>query len=206
MQILMIFSLPLLILNFIAPTAAIIWLLYLGQFNILLLALGAIFVSTFAYVIAMIPSIAILIPGAQLISKENTTLKYIGFLLLAIGGFWNYILMGLWTLFVFFYAAGEAVSTNSSDPPIIPYMLLAYSVSTASFSYMASKENSKNEGAFFATLVNQLSSAVFLAMTLLGIYGIEMIINIYIATVIICYLIGLFTGLLSEFQKNSLER
>ena len=71
---------------------------------------------------------------------------------------------------------------------------------------MASKESSKNEGAFFATLVNQLSSAVFLAMTLLGIYGIEMIINIYIATVIICYLIGLFTGLLSEFQKNSLER
>lgn len=191
-----VFALPLIVLNFISPLGAIAWLIYQGDYKILIIAAVAGFGAAFAYVIAMLPAMVILIPGGILINKENVLIKAVGYLLLSIGGFWNYILMGAWTLFVFGYLP-EAVTDRS-----VPYLLLAYSVSTAPFAYMASKEDPNNEGAHFATLLNQFSSAALFALLLFTDLGLTLILIIFMAVVILGYVLGLFNGLLSGFKKK----
>jgi hypothetical protein len=68
--ILMAFSLPLVVINFSSPIVAIIWLVYLGEYLSLLISLIAVLLSTFMYALAMIPALAVLIPGIFLLEKK----------------------------------------------------------------------------------------------------------------------------------------
>ena len=191
----MIFALPLVFLNWFAPIVAVIWLLYLGDFQILIMALVASFASSFGYAIGMLPAMVILLPGIFLIEKSSPLVKAVGMILLAIGGLWTYALMGLWTLFVFGYSPEVAIDRS------IPYVLLAYSVSTAAFSYMASKETNAHWGTHYATLLNQLSSMVLCLMLLFSDFSISTMVIVFTGLVIIGYIIGLFGGLLDQIRQ-----
>ena len=195
----LIFSLPLVIANWLAQIVAFCWIVYLGDYNILIMAAIAGFVAAFAYALAMIPAMALLLPGMYLIEKSFAAFRALGLLLLCVGGFWSYVLMGGWTLFVFSYEP-TAISERS-----LPYLLLAYGVSTFPFAYMASKEPADSWGAAAATLLNQLSSLVLLLLLALSKIELEIILLIFFAIIIIGYILMIFGGLLQEITKRPIH-
>jgi hypothetical protein len=192
----LIFALPLVIVNWVAPIIAFCWIVYLGDYNILIMAAIASFVAAFAYVLAMIPSMVLLLPGMYLIQKSFVVFRALGFILLSIGGFWSYILMGAWTLFVFGY---EPIAITERS---LPYLLLAYGVSTAPFSFMASKEPADNWGAASATLLNQLSSLALLLLLAFSKLNLVTVLLIFMAIILIGYFLMLFGGLIEEITKK----
>jgi len=192
----LIFSLPLVIANWIAPIVAFCWLVYLGDYGILITAAVASFAASFAYALAMIPSMAIILPGYYLLKKSVIAFRAVGYILVGIGGFWSYTLMGAWTLFVFNYEPNAVIDRS------LPYLLLAYGVSIAPFSYMASKEPADNWGAAAATLLNQLSALVLLVLLAFSKLHLGLIALIFIAIIVIGYLTMLIGGLVGELTKN----
>lgn len=193
--ILMAFSLPLVVINFSSPIVAIIWLVYLGEYLLLLISLIAVLLSTFMYALAMIPALAVLIPGIFLLEKKNALLRGVGLAISSIGGMWSYALMAGWTIYVFSYLP-EIIIDKS-----LPHILLAYCVSTAPFSYMASKETNENWSAHFATLTNQMSSAALTLMIIFADLEMSEMIPIFLGIIIIFYTIGLLSGLLEQLTK-----
>jgi hypothetical protein len=191
-----IFALPLVFLKWIAPIVSVVWLIYLGDYNILITGIIAGLISVFAYALAMIPAMALLVPGAMLIQRGSSILKALGYFVLSVGRFWNYVLMAGWTLYVFGYSP-EAIEARS-----LPYLLFAYGVSIHPFSYMASKEDSDNWHADFATLLNQLSTAILLILLVFSNLEIISIVAIFALVVVFGYVIGLFSGLLSPFRQS----
>jgi hypothetical protein len=193
-------SLPLVIMNTIAPLIAIPWLIYLGEYRLLLLALFASIVSPVVYALAMVPALAIILPGVYLLHKENRILKSVGTAIAAIGGLWGYMLMAAWTMYVFGYTP-EVIFDGS-----IPHTLLAYCVATVPFTIMASREGSHNWGAHFATLINQTSSALLVVMIISGAVSLQVMIISVLGFIITGYTVGLINGLLSQLAHRGAKK
>ncbi len=103
--------------------------------------------------------------------------------------------MAGWTIYVFSYLP-EIIIDKS-----LPYIWLAYCVSAAPFSYMASKETNENWSAHFATLTNQMSSAALTLMIIFADLEMSEMIPIFLGIIIIFYTIGLLSGLLEQLTK-----
>ena len=189
-------SSPLLFLNWLAPVVEVVWLLLLGEIYLRVVGAAGVAGACFSYALLMIPAVIIMLPGAYLANINNFLTKILGFIVLSVTGLWSYILMAGWTFYVFGYVP-EILEDRS-----IPHILFAYTIATAPFAYMASKETGDNWGATFAVLLNQVSTAALVGMLIFTSMQISSQIIIFVGIILVGYIIGLSSGLLSQISKT----
>jgi hypothetical protein len=195
---------PFAIINTIAPIIASIWLISIGESRIVIIAIAAMMLSPFAYVIATMPAIPFILVGKKLLDMRKAFTTASGFIFLLIFSLWTYVLMSLWTIFVFTY------SPEIHQDRSIPHLLLAYSTSTAAFSYMATKEDSNNKSALFACFVNQLSSLFLAGLIVFSSFTLAEIILFYLKFVLAAFVIGagigvFFSNRFARTKNNSMQ-
>jgi hypothetical protein len=150
-KILSAISIPIIFLNFFGGIISGIWLLFLGQWK---LVLGAVFFTIFvpyAYSIVLLIQmpLASLIVFAKNKNKKKLGLTA-GFISLLIG---HVIIL----IYVFFVLAKVISIYESKNLNVIALLLFGYGVATSPFGYMASKEGPGAIGSFLSVFVSQIS-------------------------------------------------
>ena len=106
----------------------------------------------------------------------------------------TWVVITIWGILVFDYAE-ILYSKNPYD--IIPYLLLAYSVATSPWSYMASKESPDNIGAIIPNIFNQIAAVIIIYI--IGIQKADILIigPTYVGIMLFGFILSLLFGLIS---------
>ncbi|MBN2563017.1 MAG: hypothetical protein JXQ75_19000 [Phycisphaerae bacterium] len=153
----------LVILNIGSGVVSGIWLAIEGEWAVIAFGFALGFVMPMAWVVASLPSMAFL----GIVGWAEQTGSRIG---LGLGGFlaviYTDLLIGGWTLFVFFTFAGRA-----GQGTLIPLLLWGYSTTMAPLGYMASKEphDDDNAGTALGLLLAPLSYALLVILFFVGV-------------------------------------
>jgi|SRR6185312_15052950 len=143
------------LLNWLAAPVSVIWLMILGEWWAVGLAFLSLF-SHFLLAIALLPAMAFAGPAAALSRRRP-----VAAMILRIPGLlYTAALITVWCMGVLTYLLSRATITSW-----IPLMLLAFSIGTAPWTYMAQKESQggAGEGSLMAAFFAQLA---FLAIIL----------------------------------------
>jgi hypothetical protein len=185
-----ILSIPLMFFNFFAGIVAFGWLGWLGDWSTVLYAFGAGVIAPFALSFPLMIALVFAAPAIWLLERGAFG-KLLSMPLLLLSGMVTWVVMAGWGLFVFHHALQEI-----RGPEVLPYLLAAYSVTTAPWSYMASKEG-PDSSVGIPLFFTQLSAAWgVLAIWLKLAQPIE-IIGIYIAILGVGFLLSVLTGAIS---------
>jgi hypothetical protein len=125
-------SLPLMILNMFGGIVSGIWLICLGEWSVIGLGIASLFASTFLLGLAMTPAMLLTVLAAKCAEKNR------GWGLILFGSLtalYQYILIAVWCLMVFFL-----IANNATDRTVIPRMIWAYGMAIGPWAYMASRE------------------------------------------------------------------
>lgn len=202
-KILSVFSIPIIFLNFFGGIIAGIWLLFLGQWKLVLGAFIFTMLIPYAYLIVTL----IQMPLVALLSyAQNKNKKYLGLTV----GFINILIAHVIILIYVFFILDKAIMISASkNLNIIALLLFGYGVATSPFSYMASKEGSNATGSFLAVFVSQISYIIFAIVYLFNYLAIAIPIILLIVFVIEVFQLSLVSktwNFEKEFQldKNRL--
>ena len=154
---------PIIILNSLAGLVGGVWLLWLGEWK---LVLGGFLLSVFAPFWAsllVMPGMIFAIPGIAAIERGNT---WIGTILVSLSGLWTYTVVTIWCLVAFWYVP----QFGSNSDPFLPFLLFAYAVATAPWALMAQKETQSGGGSGAQLTVSGacLGCALILAYVLIA--------------------------------------
>lgn len=187
-------SVPIMFLNMFGGIVAGIWLMFLGKWPTLGLAILAGFISTFTISIAMYPSMLLAIPGFAMIKRGTGIL---GHFLLFCASLYTFGVLWFWSVFIF----GLFISQiGTKGVGMFPILLLAYSVATAPVGYMASKEKD-SPATTIATFSTMLGCMLFM---LLLIFGFQFSIANLVFIVVMA--MGLFAQLIVSVQIATATR
>lgn len=158
------FVLPFFILNTFGVVIAAIWLLVLWAWQPLLIGLAMMVFGTFLIGLALMPGMLVSAGGIALHEKGGF-MRPVGWLLLAAGLFWTFLIMTAWAGQASFqYFIGRA-----TDAQFWPLLLWAYAVATAPWAYMARKEmQSGNDAAMTSTFFLQIGCLVAMIILAFG--------------------------------------
>lgn len=132
-------SIPLMFLNMLGGTIAGVWLLILGQWQLVLLTIA---VSIFApNILSFIMLILMLFAIPAVDQLESGKNKLISYVLIFVALLLKVALMSLWGTLVFKYLTDSATPKNT-----FPLHLMSYVVSTGPFAYMIAKNPTDAEG------------------------------------------------------------
>ena len=137
--IIIVLSGPLIILNWVAGIIAILWLFTAGDW---LSAVVGVVISLIGHFIISLPMFIAALPMI-LVAKANEQQKLNSHLIkafIATCGLLQWAILAFWGISVFYFSMYEGYLPNQEKIPIIPYLLLAYSVTVAPLNYMASRE------------------------------------------------------------------
>ncbi len=153
--------LPIILLNFLGAVVGVIWLMILGEWGALGVALGATIFGAFACGLALMPGLLVAAPAMMLLEKGGGA-RLASYPLMFIGLLWTFVVMCAWTLFWFGYYLKQADSSS-----FVPMLLIAFSVAAGPWAYMAQKEaqggnNQSSFTAFFLQLACAVMGAAFL--------------------------------------------
>ena len=133
-NILIISSVPLWIINSFGGIVSFIWLAILGNYWFLLgLGIAAMFLSSYAFAIAMLPSTGVQLLAMKMFEKKQ---KLIGLILMYIS---TILLIAVFAFWVFFIYLTGSINIQA-ESHIFPVLLWCFAVSVAPIQYMASKE------------------------------------------------------------------
>jgi len=192
-----VFSIPLMLFNFFAGIVAFGWLAWLGDWSTVLYAFGAGVIAPFALSFPLMIAIVFAAPAVWLLEKGSFG-KLLSMPLLLLSGMVTWVVMASWGLFVFYQALQEA-----RGPEILPYLLAAYSVTTAPWSFMASKEGpDSNVG--IPLFFTQLSAAWGVLAIWLKLAAPLDIVVIYVAILLVGFLLSILTGVISLIPAKSI--
>jgi len=148
-------SIPIIFLNFFGGIIAAIWLLFLGQWELVLVAFIFTMIVPYAYLIVVL----IQMPLIALLSYAQNKNKKI---LALTAGFINILIAHIVILVYVFFVLDKAILISASrNLSITALLLLGYGVATSPFSYMASKEDADATASFLAVFVSQISYITF---------------------------------------------
>lgn len=153
-----ILSLPIIILNILGGIIGGIWLMILGEWNLVFYAILSLICSTFIISLALSPSLLFAFFLTKAIENKNFVLVYIMGIL---NNIWTYLVMTIWSAGSFFF-----VLTYYEVGNIWPYLLIGYSISTGPFAYMASKEGPDSTGSIIGVFFLCLGVIVMMISTL----------------------------------------
>jgi hypothetical protein len=127
-------SLPIMLLNSFGGVVAAIWLLFRGDWRLVLLGFLSTLISPSALGVVLLPSM--LIGAAAITLMERGALaQLIGALSLFLSEAWLYAAMIAWSWFSF-----QIVLGHRDSGPLLPYLLWAYAIATGPWSYMVLRE------------------------------------------------------------------
>ena len=189
---------PLYLLNQLRGIVAGGWLIYLGDWQILGIALGSFLLSMFGLALFWMPSFIFSIPARFLLKKAGI-LKVLGYFLGCLAGAWTYLIMGVWTLSVFTFALDASEGQYS-----VPYLMLAYALANGPFSYAVPKKEPDFD-TNLAVITNQLSSVTLLILLALTKISLVSILMIFVLVILIGSLTALGFGALRLTLKKSIS-
>jgi hypothetical protein len=134
-----IFIVPVIILNSLAGLVGGAWLLWLGEWKIVLVGFLAAVSAPFWISILLIPGLIPAVPGLAALERGHNIL---GTCLASISALWTYFVVTAWCLAVFWYVPRLGHHGES----IIPFFLFAYSTATGPWAVMAQKESQGGGG------------------------------------------------------------
>ena len=149
---------PILILDFLGGIVGFIWLAIYGEWGVIIGGFLYMFLSTFIISILLLPSLLLVAPVAYFAERK----QYLG---LGIFGLLNASYVAI---IIYFTCAWMLQSYTSSVPDgnsILPYLLWGYSIATAPWAYMASKEGEEATGTFTALFLTKLGLLVVVIST-----------------------------------------
>ena len=139
-------------LNFLAAPLAIVWLLVLGEWWVVGVAVLSLF-SHFVLSILLIPGMALAVPAVALTKRRPHLALIAGIPALL----YTATLITVWCIGALIFLMSRATAESW-----IPLLLLSYSIGTAPWAYMAQHEirGGGGEGSMIATVFMQLAFAI----------------------------------------------
>jgi len=180
-------AIPLLILNLVGGFAAVVWLAILGEWQGLIIWLVVMVAGARTCTLLILPGLLVTFPGLFLLGKGGI-LKMLGFVMCMMDSFWTFFVMSIWAMVSF---AGLGVANANSDA-WFPYLLLAYSVATGPWAYMASKDD--NDGDDVIVFFLQIACAATIVMVGFTTMTDQAILLSLVGIVFVGYLLNVFTG------------
>lgn len=151
--------LPLMLLNVLGGIVGAVWLMFLGQWGALGIALIATIFGAMVCGLALMPGMLITAPALFLYEKGGVA-RISSFPLFFAGLLWTFAVMSGWAVIWYGYFLKRADASS-----LVPMLLIAFSVATGPWGYMAQKEaQSGNEYSSITTVFLQISCAVILVM------------------------------------------
>ena len=191
LSIISLLSLPLMLLNFGAGIVGSLWLIIsFGNWETPLLAFAvsmiAPFVLSFPLLIPMIFAVpAIYLMGKGFIGKVLSVPFHIT------GGLASWSIYTIWGMYVFDYAT-KLSGINSPD--LFPHLLIAYSIATSPWAYMASKEPPENSSIALPLFFTQIAAASNIYTIGISAYNPVKIVIIYVGIMLVGFIISLLIG------------
>jgi len=148
-------SIPIIFLNFFGEIVGGIWLLFLGQWKLVLVAFLFTLFVPYGYSIVFLIQMPL---AALLVFAQNKNKKYLALITGFINIFISHALILIYVFFVIDFAISISIS---KDLNIIALLLFGYGVATSPFSYMASKEGPDAIASFLGVFVSQISYIIF---------------------------------------------
>jgi len=194
----MILFFPIFILNFFGGIIGGIWLMILGEWGAVGIALAVALFGAFFCGFLSMPGLLFSAPGVALYQKKGI-LRLISYPLLFLGLLWTFMVMSIWALGIFHIFLDKSDSTT-----LVPMMLVAFGAATGPWSYMAQQEaRGGNEYSSLTAMCLSLASAVtlfFLAFTEMNAFK---VLGIFLSIMIIAFLIQLF--ILIKLQNEEIN-
>lgn len=154
-----IFFLPLMALNFFGGIVGVIWLIVLGEWAALAVALGALILGPIVCSLALMPGLLVTAPALAMYSRGGIP-RIASYPLMLVGLTWTFVVVSAWALWWFAYYLGLGAASA-----IVPMLLIAYGVATGPWVYMAQKEAQGGSGHAMATaFFLQIACAIVLVM------------------------------------------
>jgi len=188
---------PILLLDFLGGIIGFIWLATMGEWGIIIGGIIYMIIGAFVVSLLLIPSLLLIAPITYFAKKENVVaIAFFGLLSV------SYV-----AVIIYFTCAWIFQSYTGSIPAgnsILPYLLWSYSIATAPWAYMASKEDKDSSGTFMALFFSKLGLACVVVLTgffgvalstSLGVFAFLMFIEVLVAATI--------TVLMMKEAKNS---
>lgn len=194
MGLIMALQIPIMILNMFGGIVAIIWLMVIGNWSAIGMAVILALVSTLVISIVMIPAMLLSVPGVAMVKKGTGVL---GHFLLFCSNLYTYALLWFWSLFVFGLFSSYIGPKGAG---LIPLMLAAYGAATAPVCYMASKEGD-SPGTAIATFSTLVGCMLFMLLLIFGVH--VFIANLAFMGVMA---IGLFAHLVMTIQVATYDQ
>jgi len=155
--------LPLMLLNFLGGIVGAIWLMAMGEWGVLGVALMATIFGAIACGFALMPGMLIAAPAILLYEKGGAA-RIASYPLMLIGLLWTFAVMSVWALGWFAYFLKRADGSS-----LVPMLLVAFSVATGPWAYMAQKESQGgNDQSSFTTFFLHLACAFLFVMLAFG--------------------------------------
>ncbi len=150
----------LMMLNWFAAPIAVIWLIIRGEWWAIGTAIMSLF-SPFVLGIALLPGVALGIPALAAAERRSPLALVLGALPLL----YTAALICVWCIGVLLFLLRRADAST-----VVPLTLLAYSIATAPWGYMATKETQGGggEGSMVAVFFAQIGMAIVALFVLLA--------------------------------------
>jgi len=156
--------LPLVILNSLAGVVGGAWLLWLGEWKLVLGAFTIVLASSIWASILLLPTLLVAAPSMLALDRGyNFTVTFLA----TLGGLWTYSVVAAWCLVAFWYIP---LFRHDGSIPVLPYLLYAYSVATTPWAALAQREtrSGNGEGAELTVSAACVGSALLLGYAALS--------------------------------------
>ena len=175
-----------------------IWLIIIGEWNVVLAGFIFSVVMPAIFAVACLPvitSIALLL-GNDL--SPNRTITTVASFLTA---FWVALLISVWTLFIFHY-----FMSNSDNNSFILLSLFGYSITMSPLVYMAEKETENSIGTAFGIILAIASYGILLMLFLTGAEWTDMALSVFCLAALDALAIMIVSSSSHEFGSNNSYR
>ncbi|MDO8486205.1 MAG: hypothetical protein Q7S77_00700 [Candidatus Staskawiczbacteria bacterium] len=154
---------PIIFLNFFGEIVGAIWLLIIGQWQLVIIGVIISFIFPFIYsIISLVTQFPL---GGLALWAEKKNKK----ILMLVLGFISMFIGHIIILFYVLYVADKAIIiAELANINILAMLLFGYGVATGPFSYMAKSEPSDAIGTFIAVFIAQLSFIIIAIAYLLN--------------------------------------
>lgn len=177
---------PILLLDFLGGIIGFIWLATMGEWGIIIGGIIYMVIGAFVVSLLLIPSLILIAPITYFAKKENVVgIAFFGLLSVS----YVAVIIYFTCAWIFQAYTGSIPAGNS----VIPYLLWSYSIATAPWAYMASKEDKDSTGTFMALFFSKLGLACVVVLsgffgvalsTSLGVFAFIMLIEVLVAATI----------------------
>lgn len=132
-------AIPMFILNSLAGLVGGAWLLWLGEWKLVIIGFVLAVAAPFWGSLLMMPGLLLAVPGVALIERGRI---FIGTVFASLTGLWSYCVVTAWCIAVFWYVP----KFWHTGEPVLPFVLFSYAVATGPWAVLAQKDRQSGGG------------------------------------------------------------